>query len=406
MKKNTIKLPLGKLAKFKSGGTPSKSNKDYWGGDLPWVSAKDLKSPEVVDSIDHLSPTGFAAAKIAPAGSLLILVRGMTLHKDVPVCMAGRDVAFNQDIKALIVSEKISSKYLLYFLHSRKNKLLELVDSAGHGTGRLNTDSLKAFPVLVPPISEQIAIADLLSTWEEAIEKTEWLIQAKERQYRHLVWRLIHQQRSLSEVKLGDIATPITTKNAVGEANVLTSSAEHGLISQLEYYNKSVSADDVSGYYLLERGDFAYNRSSATGYPYGAIKRLDRYERGVLSTLYICFRLTDTLKADSNYLTDLFEAGILNRQLRGICQAGARSHGLLNVTKSDFFSVKIPLPSIERQREIAEKLDLARSEIALLKELSEKHQTQKRGLMQKLLTGQWRVRLPQSNIKQRELSPC
>lgn len=160
------KVPLGKLAEFKSGGTPRKSNKDYWSGDLPWVSAKDLKSPEVVDSIDHLSPTGFAAAKIAPDGSLLILVCGMTLHKDVPVCLAGRDVAFNQDIKALIVSEKISSKYLLYFLHSRKNRLLELVDSAGHGTGRLNTDSLKAFPVLVPPISEQVAIADLLSTWD------------------------------------------------------------------------------------------------------------------------------------------------------------------------------------------------------------------------------------------------
>jgi len=270
----------------------------------------------------------------------------------------------------------------------------------------ITKSELLTLPVPIPPLNEQTAMADLLSTWDEAIEKTERLIQAKERQYRHLVRRLIHQQQSLSEVKLGDIATPITTKNAVGEANVLTSSAEHGLISQLEYYNKSVSADDVSGYYLLERGDFAYNRSSATGYPYGAIKRLDRYERGVLSTLYICFRLTDTQKADSNYLTDLFEAGVLNRQLRGICQAGARSHGLLNVTKSDFFSLKIPLPSIERQREIAEKLDLARSEISLLTELNEKYQTQKRGLMQKLLTGKWRVRLPDSNTKQRELSPC
>ena len=145
---NVVKLPLGELAKFKSGGTPRKSREEYWCGDFPWVSAKDLKSPIIIDSINHLTSTGFAAANIAPADSLLILVRGMTLHKDVPVCLAGRDVAFNQDIKALIVTEEISPKYLLYFLHSKKNRLLDLVDSAGHGTGRLNTDSLKAFPII------------------------------------------------------------------------------------------------------------------------------------------------------------------------------------------------------------------------------------------------------------------
>ena len=118
MTPNVKTLPLGAVVTFKSGGTPRKSTAEYWDGDFPWVSAKDLKAPVIVDSINHLSTTGFAAANIAPADALLILVRGMTLHKDVPVSLAGRDVAFNQDIKALVVSEEISPKYLLYFLHS------------------------------------------------------------------------------------------------------------------------------------------------------------------------------------------------------------------------------------------------------------------------------------------------
>ncbi|MGC2062295.1 MAG: restriction endonuclease subunit S, partial [Thermodesulfovibrionales bacterium] len=96
----TKTLSLGDVATFKSGGTPHKSKTDYWGGQFPWVSAKDLKSPVVRDSIDRLTKSGFEVANIAPENSLLILVRGMTLFKDVPVCLAGRAVAFNQDIKA------------------------------------------------------------------------------------------------------------------------------------------------------------------------------------------------------------------------------------------------------------------------------------------------------------------
>jgi type I restriction enzyme S subunit len=90
-------LPLGSIAQFKSGGTPSKAKPHFWGGDFPWISAKDLKSPIIMDSIDRLTPEGVADANIAPKDSILILVRGMTLYKDVPVCLAGKDVAFNQD---------------------------------------------------------------------------------------------------------------------------------------------------------------------------------------------------------------------------------------------------------------------------------------------------------------------
>lgn len=390
----TKKIPLSDVTIFKSGGTPNKSKADYWGGQFPWVSAKDLKSPIITDSIDRLTKAGFDAANIASENSLLILVRGMTLFKDVPVCLAGRDVAFNQDIKALVVSEELNPLYLMFYLHSQKNRLLELVDSAGHGTGRLDTDLLKSFPVVVPPLPEQTAIASLLSTWVLAIKKAERLIVAKEKRFTSLTQELIHNcTEGLQHVHLRDVCEPVNRKNSINELNVLTTSAQHGLISQMDYYKKSVSAEDVRGYYLLKKGEFAYNRSSSNGYPYGAIKRLDDYPQGVLSTLYLCFSLKKDAPHDSDFMAHAFEAGLLNKQLVGVCQEGARSHGLLNITKTDFFGLKMALPAISEQRKIAAVLTTARQEIDLLKKQADAYRRQKRGLMQKLLTGEWRVKV-------------
>ena len=259
----------------------------------------------------------------------------------------------------------------------------------------LNTQILSNENIILPPISEQKAIADLLSTWDEAIFKTERIIQAKEKRFRRLLNDLAHQGRSNHTWKgynLGDLCIPISRKNSENNTNVLTSSAQNGLVSQLEYYNKSVSAENVTGYYLLEKGEFAYNRSSAKGYPYGATKRLDKYEKGALSTLYLCFALKPNAPCESDFLLYLFESGALNRELRAVCQEGARSHGLLNITKSDFFGIKVFLPEQKRQRKVKSLLNSFKKEIELLKQLVEKYKTQKRALMQKLLTGVWRLR--------------
>lgn len=182
---------LKNICSFKSGGTPSKSDETLWGDHLPWVSAKDMKFSVLESAALKLSEKG--KAKITPKGSLLILVRGMTLFKNVPVCLAGCDLSFNQDIKALVLNEGIEPKYVLYFLLGSRQKLMRLVDSAGHGTGRLNTDLLRAFPILLPSLSEQKAIADVLSTWDAAIEKTERLIKAKQRRFCGLMQELLKE---------------------------------------------------------------------------------------------------------------------------------------------------------------------------------------------------------------------
>ena len=259
----------------------------------------------------------------------------------------------------------------------------------------INSSQLKAFPVILPPLPEQKAIANTLSTWDSAITTMERLIAAKEFSFRHLRSQVIHQvaKSSATLCPLNRTFQPLTRKNTVGEANVLTTSAQRGLVSQQTYFSKSVASENLEGYFLVERGDFAYNRSSSNGYPYGAIKRLDDSERGVLSTLNICLSLTDSDKQNSDYFVHVFEAGYLNRGFSQICQEGARSHGLLNVSREDFFNLEIPIPDKATQDRIADKLNLVQSEIALMRKQLELLKRQKRGLMQKLLTGNWRVPL-------------
>ncbi len=156
---------------FRSGGTPSKSRADYWIGTIPWVSAKDMKVFRLHDSEDHVTAEAIdAGSRLAPAGSIFLLVRGMTLHKDIPICVAMRDMAFNQDIKALMPRAGVDGAFLTYWLLAQKPTLLSSVDSAGHGTGRLNTDTLKAMEVALPPLAEQKAIVHILGALDDKIE--------------------------------------------------------------------------------------------------------------------------------------------------------------------------------------------------------------------------------------------
>jgi len=157
-------VALNTVADFLSGGTPSKARSDYWNGDIPWVSAKDMKEYRLRHSEDHISPEGLTnGSRIAPKGATLVLVRGMTLISDVPICIVERDAAFNQDIKAIVAQNGIDSTFLNYVLRAAKPLLLSYVEFAGHGTGRLPTDRLQALQIPLPAKSEQIAIARVLS---------------------------------------------------------------------------------------------------------------------------------------------------------------------------------------------------------------------------------------------------
>ena len=153
---------------------------------------------------------------------------------------------------------------------------------------------------------------------------------------------------------MGDLVNRITRKNQdlVSELP-LTISAQYGLIDQNEFFDKRVASKDVSGYYLIENGEFAYNKSTSTDAPWGAIKRLDRYENGVLSTLYIVFGIKENNLVDSDFLVSYYSTNLWHKGIHEIAAEGARNHGLLNIAPADFFETKLMIPQdIEEQKKI------------------------------------------------------
>ena len=171
-------------------------------------------------------------------------------------------------------------------------------------------------------------------------------------------------------------------KNDSACDNVLTISAQLGLVSQKEYYDKDIASEDKSGYYLLKKGEFAYNKSYSTGYPFGAIKRLEKYETGIVSPLYICF--TPLEETNASFYAQYFEAGLYNREIYRFAQEGARNHGLLNISTEDFFAGDLAVPPEEEQRKISEILSACDRGIALKQELVRELQRLKKTCLAKL----------------------
>lgn len=265
---------------------------------------------------------------------------------------------------------------------------------------RIHLSELKKQLVPYPKKEEQDKIAEILSTWDEGIETLEKLIEQKEIFHKALMKnlligkiRLFGYNSKWTHSKFNSIFERITRKNEELNSNILTISAQNGLISQKDFYNKRIASVDTSKYILLKNGEFAYNKSYSNGYPLGAIKRLDLYEKGVVSSLYICFKLNNSDNC-SDFWKYYFEAGMLNREIKMIAQEGARNHGLLNMATEDFFNMLLYHPKDSKeQQKIAEILNKSDKEMQLLNSKLEKLKEQKKGLMQKLLTGQIRVKV-------------
>ena len=152
--------------------------------------------------------------------------------------------------------------------------------------------------------------------------------------------------------KLGDIVERVVRKNTNNESSLpLTISAQYGLVDQITYFNNRVASRDVSNYYLVLNGEFAYNKSTSDGFPFGAVKRLDLYEKGVLSTLYIVFSIRNQSKTDSDFLTVFFDTDRWHKGVAERAAEGARNHGLLNISADDFFDIDIFLPSHREEQD-------------------------------------------------------
>ena len=154
--------------------------------------------------------------------------------------------------------------------------------------------------------------------------------------------------------KLGEIAERIVRKNEKLESTLpLTISAQYGLIDQNEFFDKRIASKDVRGYYLIKKGEFAYNKSTSVDAPLGAIKRLDKYNNGVLSTLYILFKIIDNTSTSSDYLVTYYSTDLWHKGIQSIAAEGARNHGLLNIAPNDFFETMLSIPlNVSEQKKV------------------------------------------------------
>lgn len=384
---------LESITKRGSGHTPSQRHPEYWNGGIKWVSLADsseLDKYYIYETLKQISPLGLqhSSAVLHPKGTVIVS-RDAGVGKSA---ILGDEMAVSQHFIAWQCDGKqLCEEYLYQWLQSEKSEFERV--AVGSTIKTIGLSYFQKLRLPLPPLAVQKKIARVLETWDIAIQKTARLITEKEMHKKGVMQRVFKTPK-LPHKKLANFTHRITRKNTLGNGHPLTISGENGLISQSKYFGKRIAAESTEHYTLLKRGEYAYNRSYSAGSPLGAIKRLNTYNEGIVSTLYLCFALNDKESPLSDYFSYFCEAGGFNHQIYKIAQEGARNHGLLNVTAEDFFSMSMPVPSSAEQAQTVAILNAADKELTLLRAQLSALRTQKRGLMRKLLTGQWRLPLP------------
>ena len=254
------------------------------------------------------------------------------------------------------------------FVNCFVSNAMERKDYSQYNTGmampKLNKEVCKNIPLTYPLIEEQQSIASFFTTIDAQISaSTSRLASLKQIKAASLQAMFPQEGETVpklrfkgfegewEKVKLNTFAKRVTRKNTNLESTLaLTIASAQGLVSQIDYFNNLVIGSNICNYYLLYKGEFAYNKSYSNGYPFGSVKRLDRYEKGILSTLYITFSIDDSISSD--YLTQFFETTLWHKEVAERSAEGARNHGLLNIGAEDFLTINIVKPQSKEEQQM------------------------------------------------------
>ncbi|KEY25696.1 restriction endonuclease subunit S [Bifidobacterium longum] len=343
---------LGEIVSIGAGAPPSA----FSAGNFLYVKVDDLNESShfQFDSAQRVDAN--TAVKPIRKGSIIFAKRGAAILGN-KVRVLGKTAYIDTNMMAL-EPRGVDADFLWLFIN--QTGLYRIADTST--IPQINNKHIEPYPVDIPNMAEQQAIGTFFSRLDD-------LITLHQRKYDKLV---IFKKSMLEKMfpkdgesvpeirfagftdpweqrKLGDIAERVTRKNENNESDLpLTISAQHGLIDQRLFFNAQVASRDMSGYYLLRQGEFAYNKSTSADSPWGAIKRLTRYEKGCVSTLYICFAL---LNANPDYLVTYYETNRWHKAVQMIAAEGARNHGLLNIAPDDFFDTMVSLPESQAEQQ-------------------------------------------------------
>jgi len=334
---------------------------------IPFINAGDLENGSVnltsCNKITREKYEDLGGAKLQ-LGDIVYCLRG-TLGKNAYI-----DNFTEGTVASSLVAlrpKKIDGRYLFHVLNSDVEYRQRVVRDEGAAQPNLSAKSVSEYMIPIPDIDEQKKVSSYLDKLNSLITLHQRKCEETKMLKKFMLQKMFPKDgESVPEIrfsgftdaweqrKLGEITDRITRKNQDLVSTLpLTISAQYGLIDQNEFFDKRVASKDVSGYYLVNNGEFAYNKSTSSDAPWGAIKRLDRYENGVLSTLYIVFAIKDESQIDSDYLVSYYDTDLWHRGVREIAAEGARNHGLLNITPADFFETSLAVPQdIEEQKAI------------------------------------------------------
>ncbi|HHY1425950.1 TPA: restriction endonuclease subunit S [Bacillus cereus] len=317
----------------------------------------------------------------------------------------GKAVCYLDDADANVISglhtirikfekEKVIPEYLINIFQTNRYRKFVWRMGTGISVLGLTKSNLANYSVFLPPLEKQKQIANYSMQINKKIQLQQEKIDLLKKQKKGYLQKIFNQELRFKDIsgqnypnwkscKLSDFVSRVTKKNNDLTTNrPLTISAQYGLVDQIEFFNKNVASANLEGYYLLQKGEFAYNKSYSNGYPLGAIKRLDKYENGALSTLYICFKPKENVV--SNFLVHYFDSTKWHKEVSLISVEGARNHGLLNVSITDFFETQHQLPSVEEQIRISNFLDTLNSNIQLNEKKLVQLQQQKNSFIQQM----------------------
>jgi type I restriction enzyme S subunit len=335
----------------------------YESSGIPFVSVENIN--DIKNSDKYISKEAFEKDfKVKPRKGDIFMTRitagiigaAAIVKDDMPVAyyVSLALIRLNKDVDAGFFFHLMATRQFRRELHKR---IIHVAFPK-----KINLGDIGECAVAIPCLHEQKKVASFISELDAKLDALRRKRLALIRYKTGLIRRVFRQKLRFArfdgtafpawdERRFDEVFNRVTRKNGENNANVLTISAQQGLVNQREFFNKSVSASDVSGYYLIKKGEFAYNKSYSAGYPMGAIKRLNNYDKGVVSTLYICFSANSEIEAQ--FFEQFFEFGGLNSELIKLAQEGARNHGLLNVSVVELFkNVVVPYPSPEEQTKI------------------------------------------------------
>lgn len=389
----TRTVTLGSIAKITSGGTPDRTKPAYWNGTIPWVKTAQIQNGIITtECIDEwITQEGLekSSARMMPKGTILMAMYGQGKTRG-QVAILGLDATINQACAAILLKPQANRDYIYQQLRFRYESIRALSNTGSQEN--LNAKLIREITFPLPILDIQKKVAETLSAWDTAIQKSEQLIAAKERHYSHEVSRLISRDQ-WQTVRLSEIACRVQRQNDGGDYPLLTISSASGFIRQEARYRRYMAGESAKTYTLLRAGEFSYNKGNSKRYEFGCVFQLQDFDAALVPSVYVSFKLHDSVCA--SYMRHLFAADYLKPQLRALVKTGVRNNGLLNIRPDEFMRTNLPLPPFEVQLRIANYLNAASVEIALLRQQLLALHNQKRGLMQKLLTGQWRLLVPE-----------